>query len=397
MKNHQFIVHHDLKINEDGTKPLSSQMRFPGHAYVELKNLNKEPSNNTMGIWGFYREGCRADIERLNNAQKYQAQHPDEQIVFSKAFLIDQDATDRIEIYASRCLLGLNSVEIAEDNPEAAYNFFINNCTDFVNRLFKLTGLPGLYSWYLTSEEVSQIPGIIRPHVISKMAPGDKAQIVEGRSIEEIAERYNIDTQLISEKESNSMPLDMDVNLIKGFSMYSVKYFLIAPNPLLVFANSGAEMTYQDAKVLIENAKAELDAEKESHAGSLGGNAAIKNIFSNPAMLAAYQQQSMSFAMQGLSELDSTIPDLSDNILKAAMQSQAEYGDVLASMINPTKPKGQEKGDQEHVAGEDDTDWLTNLLSNTQLAMNKAYSDPDMQQFLQTLGNSSEFKFGEDS
>ena len=102
-------------------------MRFPGHAYVELKNLNKEPGNNTISIWGFYREECRADIERLNNAQKYQAQHPDEQIVFSKAFLIDQDATDRIEIYASRCLLGLNPVEIAEDNSEASYNFFINN------------------------------------------------------------------------------------------------------------------------------------------------------------------------------------------------------------------------------------------------------------------------------
>jgi hypothetical protein len=29
--------------------------------------------------------------------------------------------------------------------------------------------------------------------------------------------------------------------------------------------------------------------------------------------------------------------------------------------------------------------------------MNEAYSDPDMQQFLQTLGNSSEFKFGEDA
>ena len=391
MKNHQFIVHHDLEINENGTKPLSSQMRFPGHAYMELKNLVDKGSK----IYGFYRKGCQSDIERKKYAEDYQKEHLDEQILFSKAFLIDQDAADRIRVYTEKCHLDIT--ELPDDDPEASYNLFFNNCVDFVNCLFKLTGLPGLYSWYLTSEEVSQIPGIIRPHVISKMAPGDKAQIVEGRSIEEIAERYNIDTQLISEKESNSMPLDMDVNLIKGFSMYSVKYFLIAPNPLLVFANSGAEMTYQDAKVLIENAKAELDAEKESHAGSLGGNAAIKNIFSNPAMLAAYQQQSMSFAMQGLSELGSTIPGLSDNILKAAMQSQAEYGDVLASMINPTKPKGQEKGDQEHVAGEDDTDWLTNLLSNTQLAMNKAYSDPDMQQFLQTLGNSSEFKFGEDA
>ena len=50
MKNHQFIVHHDLKINEDGTKPLSSQMRFPGHAYVELKNLNLSTDIHTITL-----------------------------------------------------------------------------------------------------------------------------------------------------------------------------------------------------------------------------------------------------------------------------------------------------------------------------------------------------------
>ena len=251
MKNHQFIVHHDLKINENGTKPLSSEIGFPGHAYVELKYLLTEETN----VYGFYSEGCILDSQRMKRSSTYQIKHPDEKVLFSKVFIIDEDAVDRIRIYTKKCHPE-SKIELLEDDPEASYNLFINNCVDFVNRLFKLTGLPGLYSWYLTSEEVAQIPGIIRSYVTSKMAPGDKAQIVEGISIEEIAERYNIDTRLISEKESNPMPLDMDVNLIRGFSMYSVKYFLIAPNPLLVFAGSGAEMTYQDANLLIENAKA---------------------------------------------------------------------------------------------------------------------------------------------
>ena len=42
---------------------------------------------------------------------------------------------------------------------------------------------------------------------------------------------------------------------------------------------------------------------------------------------------------------------------------------------------------------EDNKDWLNNLVSNTKNSMNDAYNDPDMQQFLQTLGNNSNFNF----
>jgi hypothetical protein len=222
------------------------------------------------------------------------------------------------------------------------------------------------------------------------MGSGDKAQIVKGISKEEVAEKYNIDPDLISAKEPNYMPLDIDASCMKEFAMDSVKYFLIAPNPLLTFSEFNKEVSYDDAKELINIAKIDLSKKPDD---DLGINNSIKNVLDNPVKILVCQQQSMSFAMQGLSELDSTIPGLGDNILKAAMQSQAEYGDVLASMIKSTKPKGKEKAPEEHVVGRDDTDWLNNLVSNTKNSMNDAFNDPDMQQFLQTLGNNSNFNF----
>jgi aminopeptidase-like protein len=55
-------------------------------------------------VYGFhFAEKCKSDLKRLKYAKEYQAEHPEERILFSKAFLIDQDAADRIRVYTEKC------------------------------------------------------------------------------------------------------------------------------------------------------------------------------------------------------------------------------------------------------------------------------------------------------
>ncbi|PCI01067.1 MAG: hypothetical protein COB76_02195 [Alphaproteobacteria bacterium] len=329
MKKHQFIIHHDLYRQEEGKKlikPLLSQIGFPGHAYVEIQREKSELSE----IYGFFPKGCKVNNARLDRAKEYQEQHPEERILFSKAFLINEDATDRIKAYTLKCTP--EPIEILEDDPETAYNLFFNNCTDFVNRLFKLTGFAGLYSWHLTTEESTQILGAIREHVIGKMKPGDMPQMVKGTSIEEVAARYNIDPDLISEKKSHYMPLDMDAASMQELATYFVRYF-VATNPLLTPVSVDKTGAQQEVQEAIESAKSEfVEQEKETSFGQFGVNQFMNQMLaelqSDPAKLAAYRQQSMSLTMQVLSEADAIIPGISDNILNSAYQSQAEYGDT---------------------------------------------------------------------
>ena len=370
MQNHQFIVHHDLYISDDGTKPFRSQIGFPGHAYVELTDLKKTSTNNTIGIWGFFPEGCSRDSERLQLAKTYQNQHPNDKILFSKAFLIDKAATDRIEAYASKCIF--KPAELPVGDPEASYNFFINNCVDFVNRLFKLTGLPGLYSWHLTSEEIEQIPGIIRPHVIVKMGPGDNPQIVKGSSIEDVAAKYNIDPSLVTKKGlTQNIPI-MEVSMLQEAA--DILSYVIAPNPLLAFADADREAKYPAIEEITESAKAELEKNKEGATVSLDGNAAINELLSDPTKLAAYQQQSMSLAMQGIEEADQLIPGLGSRLLSAASTSQDQYGDLLSSIF-PSESEMQNANKDAAAIANDAQEILSSALASVNLPGHTSFSE----------------------
>lgn len=158
-------------------------------------------------------------------------------------------------------------------------------------------------------------------------------------------------------------------------------------------------------------------------------NKQIKALLSNPSDLKHYQQESLDNAMQDLKLAEGFVP----NITKTSLESMDKHyelmqelmgikdgalelkkvkkleeeeekfdpylKDLAKSLKNPqtfistasTKPKTQkQKVDHE------DNDWLNALLSNTASMMQEASSDPDMQQFLKTLGNNSEFNFGDD-
>lgn len=158
-------------------------------------------------------------------------------------------------------------------------------------------------------------------------------------------------------------------------------------------------------------------------------NKQLKALLSNPGDLKHYQQESLENAMQELKLAENLVP----NITKASLESMSEHyefiqqltgikdstlelwkvekleeeeekfvpdlQDLVQSFQKPqsvnattsTKPETREQ-----KADHEDNDWLNALLSNTTSMMNEASNDPEMQQFLKTLGNNSGFNF-EDS
>jgi hypothetical protein len=290
MSKFKFIVHHDLEIRKseyvkdeatgDGQiyKPVLSEHDFPGHAYAELQGFTKKPI-----VQGFHIDGYKKDHERLEYAKAYQASHPKEKILFSKAFDIDEDSANKILAAMPSHNGTINKVPL--DIVVESYKLFQNNCSDYVNALFRLTGLPGLYSWHLTSKEEREIPGAVRGYIFAKMGPGDKEQIVKGNSKEEIAEKYNIDISLISKKEvSQGIPVPELALLQEVADMFS---YVIAPNPALV-------SSYAEAEYASESDYSHLGAaEKQSLAASSnsdeedsetpGANIAISELLGDPA------------------------------------------------------------------------------------------------------------------
>ena len=312
-------------------KTVSSEYDLPGHAYAELIDLDKIDEEPI--VQGFYRKGYKKDHERLKYAKAYQASHPQEKILFSKAFDIDEESANKI--LAAMPSYNSTSNEVPLGIVVESYKIFQNNCSDYVNALFRLTGLPGLYSWYLTSKEAREIPGIVRGYIFAKMGPGDKEQIVKGNSKEEIAEKYNIDISLISKKESEGILVPELAMLQEVADMFS---YVIARNPALVSSYAEAEYISESDYLHLGEAEKQADiglknSDDESFVETLGANIAISELIGNPENMAAYQEQCMQMAMQNIDEADRLIPGLGSDILTAAKATGVEYGELLASIM----------------------------------------------------------------
>jgi len=70
------------------------------------------------------------------------------------------------------------------------------------------------------------------------------------------------------------------------------------------------------------------------------------------------------------------------------IQNQQVFTAGMQNFMNQQSNNGQT---QEKKS--DDQDWLNDILLNTQTAMNEAYHDPDMQQFMKDLGGNSGFNY----
>lgn len=204
---------------------------------------------------------------------------------------------------------------------------------------------------------------------------------------------------------------------MKKFSGYEVDYGI---DELMKALNNGTE--FSDMPQYLDNEDA-LDQ-------SLGANKVIskqlKALLSNPSDLHKYQQESLDNAMQNLKLAEGFVP----NITKTSLESMDKHYELMQELMGIKDPifelkkvkeleEEEEKIDpylknlvqsfqkpqtfiakasakpktQEQKVDHEDNDWLNALLSNTASMMNEASNDQDIQQFIQSLGNHSEFNF----
>ena len=202
---------------------------------------------------------------------------------------------------------------------------------------------------------------------------------------------------------------------MKKFSGYEVDYGI---DELIKALNNGVE--FSDMPQYLDN-EDDLDQ-------SLGANKVInkqlKALLSNPSDLKHYQQESLENAMQDLKLAENLVP----NITKSGLESMGEHYEFMQQLIGIKEPtlelqkmkkfeEEEEKFDpylkdlaqnsqkqqtfttttvtkpetQEQKLEYEDNDWLNALLSNTNAMMNEASNDTNMQQFIKSLGNHTEF------
>ena len=174
---------------------------------------------------------------------------------------------------------------------------------------------------------------------------------------------------------------------------------------------------------------------EEEFSETLSANSAInkqlKQLLSNPSDLKQYNKESLSNAMQDLKLAEEFVP----NITKSALESMNEHYGFMQELVGIKNPKQelekikkseqeeakmmpvaqeliqnisnqqvftagmqnfmnpQSNNDQTQEKKNDDPDWLNDILSHTQTAMNQAYNDPEMQQFMKDLGGNSGFNY----
>ena len=197
-----------------------------------------------------------------------------------------------------------------------------------------------------------------------------------------------------------------------------------------VFKAKAAENFVPSGEFDYSSSDSESEEEySETFAANKVINKQLKAFLSNPSDLKHYQQESLEHAMQELKLAENLVP----NIAKSGLESMGEHYEFMQQLIGIKEPtlelqkikkleEEEEKIDpylkdlvqsfqnpqtfiatastkpktQEQKVDHEDNDWLNALLSNTASMMHEASSDPDMQQFLKTLGNNSEFNFGDD-
>lgn len=153
-------------------------------------------------------------------------------------------------------------------------------------------------------------------------------------------------------------------------------------------------------------------------------NTQLTKLLSDPAYLKQYQEQSINDALKDLKLAEGIIPNITEQCLgysnenKDFLQELMGIKDPDKEIKKVKKSESMMEGDFNHSYSnqnqsafkksldddlypdnniEDNQDWLNSIMSNTQTAMNDAQNDPEMQQFLQSLGQNNGFDFGEDA
>lgn len=404
---YQLIIHHDVGVVNKGGN-LEKEPTGLGHVYLELLGHEESVVYGIISgygvLGGSYAEYRPHGRERLDLARKYEARHPGDKILHSKIINIKE-----IQYLEAMVLLDEYEQYIGKKMPSEIYGLLGNNCAHFVNHIYRSMGLEGYYTRHYRASELQSINTILtKGYKALNFYPGDKPFTVFGSSIEEVAKKYNVDVSKVIKKEITKGIPDMETAMIQE-ALDHIS-FEIAPN-LELLGNEGD---------IFEQVKPESELKDQTVIFNYPNkviNHLAGKLLSDQNYAEQYRENSINDALSGLKLTESIIPGITKQSLKSANEhyeliqqltgikstsEELEKVEKYEQEFEQIKPKmqsfpsKQSYNTQTQEKNSDDQDWLNDILSHTQTAMNQAYNDPDMQQFLNTLGNNSGFNF-EDS
>jgi len=116
-----------------------------------------------------------------------------------------------------------------------------NNCADLTNTVYRGTGLPGNFTDQMTTPQLDKIPGAVELYVktLGGFGIGDKSRTVLGKSVKDVAEKYNVPESRVSQREAIQGIPDADLTIEQDAANQFT--FVIAPNPELKASAASGE------------------------------------------------------------------------------------------------------------------------------------------------------------
>lgn len=263
---YQLIIYHDVGIiDKEGNLEIDN--KSPGHVYLELKgNDNSRVYGVLSGVdldlndlkktFNAYQKYIIHGKERLELAREYERQNPNDKVLHSKTIEITEE-----QYLKGVILLDEYKQYLGQEIPSEIYGLFGNNCTHFVNHVYRSIGLEGDYTRNYRESELNKINTKLTNtyKAVFGLHPGDKPLTVVGFSKEEVATKYNVDIAKVTRKEPIQGIPDMDAVMMQEIA--DQISFVIEPNAIFLMkgkadiAEIGTKITkeefiYKTAKIL---------------------------------------------------------------------------------------------------------------------------------------------------
>ena len=241
---YKFRVYHRNAVKEDpetgklvlDRNPLKSALGASvGHSIVALYDGTTERAR------GLYPNNkYKNEAKSIKDAKEYQEEHPNEKVFYVIEFDITKEQYEgawnvmkKFEPYVGK--------NIPKEVLDGMYIILGNNCADFTNTVYRGTGLPGNFTDQMTTPQLDKIPGAVELYVktLGGFGIGDKSRTVLGKSVKEVAEKYNVPESRVSQREAIQGIPDADLAIEQdAANQFS---FVIAPNPKLVASAASQE------------------------------------------------------------------------------------------------------------------------------------------------------------
>lgn len=241
---YKFRVYHRNAVKEDPEtgKLVLDRNEFEqfighsvGHSIVALYDGTTERAR------GLYPNNKYEDeAESIELAKEYQEQYPDEKVFYVIEFDLTKEQYEgawnvmkKFEPYVGK--------NIPKEVLGGMYIILGKNCADLTNTVYRGTGLPGNFTDQMTTPQLEKIPGAVQLYVktLGGFGIGDKSRTVLGKSVKDVAEKYNVPESRVSQRES--IPGVTNADLAIEQEAANQFTFVIAPNPELVASAASEE------------------------------------------------------------------------------------------------------------------------------------------------------------